>query len=93
MLDLLNKQNVETRRTLQFLTFALGARSPEKKNLFKSKHYLSNEESRLKVATRKGNMTQYGASKNRQMAAIENEQPRAKTSPNLSKFKFLSCFR
>lgn len=48
MLDLLNKQNVETRRTNQFLKFALGARSPEKKNYFKSKFFVTPEESRLK---------------------------------------------
>jgi hypothetical protein len=37
LLDLLNKQNIETRRTNNFLRFALGARSPEKKKYFKSK--------------------------------------------------------
>lgn len=37
LLDLLNKQNTETRRTNQFLRFALGVRSPERKNYYRSK--------------------------------------------------------
>ena len=47
MLDLLNKQNMETRRTNQFLRFALGARSPEKKKYFKSKLFYDPNEAKL----------------------------------------------
>ena len=39
---------METRRTNSFLRFALGARSPEKKNYFKSKFFVTPEETRLK---------------------------------------------
>jgi hypothetical protein len=39
---------METRRTKSFLDFALGVRSPERKNYFKSKFFITPEESRLK---------------------------------------------
>ena len=39
LLDLLNKQNMETRRTNQFLRVALGTRSPARQKLFKSKFH------------------------------------------------------
>jgi hypothetical protein len=40
---------VETRRTNSFLRFALGARSPDKKNYFRSKLFTAPEEARLKI--------------------------------------------
>jgi len=92
LLDLLNKQNVETRRTLQFLNFALGARSPEKKNLFKSKHYLSSEETRLKVASmaRKGHNTMYGAKRPLNQSS---DPPRAITTDTKGKHKLFTLDR
>ena len=39
LLDLLNKQNMETRRTNQFLRVALGTRSPARQKLFKGKFH------------------------------------------------------
>ena len=51
LLDLLNKQNMETRRTNQFLRVALGTRSPNRQKLFKSKfHEQAAIESRLPLA-------------------------------------------
>ena len=45
---MLNKQNMETRRTNQFLKVALGARSPGRAKYFKSKfHEMSQAETRL----------------------------------------------
>lgn len=49
LLDLLNKQNTETRRTNQFLRFALGVRSPERKNYFRSKLFTAPQDARLKL--------------------------------------------
>ena len=50
LLDLLNKQNMETRRTNQFLRVALGTRSPARQKLFKSKfHDVCQTESRLPI--------------------------------------------
>ena len=48
---MLNKQNVETRRTNSFLRFAVGARSPDKKNYYKSKYFITPEETRLKLSS------------------------------------------
>ena len=39
LLDLLNKQTIEERRTNQFLRVALGTRSPARQKLFKSKFH------------------------------------------------------
>lgn len=50
LLDLLNKQNMETRRTNQFLRFALGARSPDKKKYFKSKLFYDPNEAKLPMS-------------------------------------------
>lgn len=50
LLDLLNKQNMETRRTNQFLRFALGARSPDKKKYFKSKLFYDPNDARLPMS-------------------------------------------
>ena len=47
LLDLLNKQNMETRRTNQFLKVALGARSPARPKYFKGKFYENAKETRL----------------------------------------------
>jgi hypothetical protein len=49
LLDLLNKQNTETRRTNQFLRFALGVRSPERKNYYRSKLFTAPQETKLKL--------------------------------------------
>jgi hypothetical protein len=40
---------METRRTNQFLRFALGVRSPDRKNYYKSKLYTAPEETKLKI--------------------------------------------
>lgn len=51
LLDLLNKQNIETRRTNAFLRFALGARSPDiKKKYFKSKLFVDPNEAKLPMS-------------------------------------------
>jgi len=49
---------METRRTTQFLRFALGARSPEKRTYYKPKMYIAPEETRLKV-NKSQNRTSY----------------------------------
>ena len=50
---------METRRTNQFLRFALGVRSPGKNNYFKSKLYTAPEESKLKIGGRDISKTAY----------------------------------
>ncbi len=50
MLDVLNKQSMETRRTNMFLRFALGARSPEKAKYFKSRLFYDPNESKIRTA-------------------------------------------
>ena len=40
---------METRRTNQFLRFALGARSPDRKKYYKNKLYTAPGEARLKI--------------------------------------------
>lgn len=79
LLDLLNKQNMETRRTNQFLRFALGVRSPEgKKNYYKSKLFTAPEETKLKVnmGANSGNdensRTMYNMQQNRTNASFGN---------------------
>ena len=44
---------METRRTNQFLKYAVGAISPEKKQYFKSKLFTSPEEIKIKVPNNK----------------------------------------
>lgn len=94
LLDLLNKQNTETRRTNQFLRFALGVRSPEKKNYFKSKYFITPEESRLKGIENQnsnepaGHKTAYNGNARRELGdehslnriKKQTEEGRAKTS-------------
>ena len=74
---------METRRTDQFLRFALGARSPDRKNYFKSKLYTAPEDTRLNVRDHRENSNAKTAynhhSHNSQFGDIKNE-PRAKTS-------------
>jgi hypothetical protein len=71
LLDLLNKQNMESRRTNQFLKFALGARSPDRKKYFRSKLFTAAEEIRLKVGSSdiKSGQTQFG---NQSFSAIKH---------------------
>ena len=66
LLDLLNKQNIETRRTNQFLRVALGTRSPARQKLFKSKfHDMASTESRLPIASAQRQIsTSYNAKRN-----------------------------
>ena len=85
---------METRRTNQFLRFALGVRSPEKKNYFKSKLYTAPEESKLKIGGGpRENKTAYnnlGNQTNTSFAAIKNQQiqqSRAKTSKGKFQYK------
>lgn len=54
---------METRRTNQFLRFALGARSPDRKNYFKSKLYTAPEDSKLKIGNE--SKTMYNPSQNK----------------------------
>lgn len=65
---------METRRTNSFLRFALGVRSPEKKNYFKSKLFTTPEEIKLKVGN---NKTQYNKNNN---SFAKQSQQRARTS-------------
>jgi hypothetical protein len=76
---------METRRTNQFLRFALGVRSPDKKNYYKSKLFTAAEEAKLKVAgIPRENKTAYGAGPhgqtNSSFAALRQNQQRAKTT-------------
>ena len=80
LLDLLNKQNMETRRTNQFLRFALGTRSPEREGkYYKSKLYTAPGEARLKIGKDEGNKTMYEENMGG-LNAGEGEHKRAKTS-------------
>ena len=47
LLDLLKKQNMEIRRTTQFLNFALGTRSPAHPNYPKPKHFVDPNDAKL----------------------------------------------
>jgi len=60
---------METRRTGQFLKFALGARSPDKK-YFKSKMYLAPDETRLKIGKEKLNTTYNNHANNNSLAIV-----------------------
>ena len=62
---------METRRTNSFLRFALGVRSPEKKNYFKSKLFTAPEEIKLKVGS--NSKTQYNKNNNSFMA-LKNQK-------------------
>jgi hypothetical protein len=65
---------METRRTNQFLRFALGARSPDKKH-FRSKLYTAPEDTKLRVASSENvNKTMYNMNNktNTSFAAIKN---------------------
>lgn len=68
---------METRRTNQFLRFALGVRSPEKKTYYKSKLYTAAEDAKLRVASNDNNSrTMYNPSNNRtntSFAAIKQQ--------------------
>jgi len=76
---------METRRTNQFLKFALGVRSPERKNYFKSKLFTAPEDTKLKVGD-ENSRTMYNNINNKtnaSFAALKNQsmnQARAKTS-------------
>lgn len=65
---------METRRTNQFLKFALGVRSPERKNYFKSKLFTAPEDTKLKVGD-ENSRTMYNNINNKtnaSFAAIKN---------------------
>lgn len=54
---------METRRTNQFLRFALGARSPDRKTYYKTKLYTAPEDSKLKIGNE--NKTMYNPTANK----------------------------
>jgi hypothetical protein len=72
LLDLLNKQCVETRRTDGFLRFALGVRSPDRKDYFKSKLFITPEETRLKMRTNKTMYNDHSNNKGDHLLAIKD---------------------
>ena len=75
LLDLLNKQNMETRRTNQFLRFALGARSPDKTKYFKSKLFYDPNESKLPMSQQQPRNTKYPAGPNsNSLRALQNHR-------------------
>lgn len=86
LLDLLNKQNTETRRTNQFLRFALGMRSPERKTYFKSKLYTAPQDAKLKLdgtdlPTNNGaSRTMYNQNRGYNSFSNVKNDPRASTS-------------
>ena len=94
LLDLLNKQNMETRRTNQFLRVALGARSPARQKLFKSKfHDAAAYESRLPITGAQQRQIQSSYNQQRNQFAITEGGPgdrRAATSKTEGKFQFWS---
>ena len=53
--DMLNKQRMEEKRTDEFLKYALGARSPEKTNYYKSKYMNKNYRLKYTAARDKNN--------------------------------------
>jgi hypothetical protein len=67
---------METRRTNSFLRFALGIRSPEKKNYFKSKLFTAPEEIRLKVGAATSNSKTHYNNKNTHSSfvALKNQK-------------------
>ena len=81
LLDLLNKQSMETRRTNMFLRFALGARSPEKAKYFKSRLFYDPNDSKLRAGNR-AQTTNQGM----RMGKFSREGPRyAKTADRQSR--------
>ena len=73
LLDLLNKQNMETRRTTQFLRFALGARAPERKKYFRSKLFYDPNEAKLPMSREQPRHTEYPAGdKSNSLRALQN---------------------
>jgi len=64
---------METRRTNQFLRFALGARSPDKKH-FKSKLFTAAAESKLRITSNDNSRTMYNGNNktNSSFGAIKN---------------------
>ena len=67
LLDLLNKQNMETRRTNTFLNTALGARSPGSQKLFKSRfhQFSSSMNTRLPIDSSRGKAPNTSYARNR----------------------------
>ena len=69
---------METRRTNNFLRFALGVRSPDKKNYYKSKLFTAAEDAKLKInlsGSDENSRTMYNMNNNRtntSFAAIKN---------------------
>lgn len=55
---------METRRTNQFLRFALGVRSPDKKNYYKSKLFTAPEDTKLKIGGDENSRTMYNMNSN-----------------------------
>jgi len=77
LLDLLNKQNMETRRTNQFLKVALGARSPARPKYFKGKFYENAKETRLTFPV---NMQPSGLSNSGKKTAVAGDRKWALTA-------------
>jgi hypothetical protein len=74
---------METRRTNQFLRFALGARSPDKKQYYRSKLYTAPEDARLKLGENSKTVYNPGNKTSTSFAMIKRQQldqSRAKTS-------------
>ena len=72
---------METRRTNQFLRFALGVRSPDKKNYYKSKLFTAAEDAKLKInlsGSDENSKTMYNMNNNNRtntsFAAIKSQQ-------------------
>ena len=65
LLDLLNKQNMETRRTNNFLRMALSSRSPANPKYFKSKFYDNQQDTRLNLPSVIGRATRTAVGGNR----------------------------
>ena len=64
---------METRRTNQFLRFALGARSPDKKKYFKSKLFYDPNDARLPMSQQQPQRETYPAgSKSNSRRALAN---------------------
>lgn len=74
---------METRRTNQFLRFALGVRSPDgKKNYFKSKLFTAPEETKLKI-----NMGNSSAGGDENSRTMYNMQSQNKTNASFGNIK------
>mmetsp|Transcript_1454 Transcript_1454/g.2546 ORF Transcript_1454/g.2546 Transcript_1454/m.2546 type:complete len:125 (-) Transcript_1454:40-414(-) len=76
LLDLLNKQNMETRRTTQFLRFALGARSPERRQkYFKSKLFFDPNDAKIPLSQQAQRNQEYPAGPNsNSLRALQNHR-------------------